>query len=128
MRLLGNDEGNERQAHADEYDLAVMDLAGGGGDHQRVKGEGPAQLLILIADLRTSAMVESGSFAPCLGAIQFFSPLMMSFSSLWSSGVGSQFAYSRSLYSFSSIFAPFSGLKSCPTHLPILRLNLMSGQ
>src|SRR5258705_13314784 len=39
MRSLGNDERNQRQAHADEDDLAVADLASGSRYHQFAESE-----------------------------------------------------------------------------------------
>src|SRR5262249_58872291 len=124
-RLLGDNEGDQRQPHADEDAFAILDLPGRGRDHEFVEGVG-AHCTALIAFFLTSPIVSSGSRA-LRGAIHFFSLPMMSRSNFLSAAVGIHVS-NCSRYSFSSIGWPVLGWKSCPFQRLMLRLNLISGQ
>src|SRR6267142_1351344 len=80
----------------------------------------------LIALLRTSPMVMSGSLAPVRGAIHFFSAPMISFSSFLSASSGSQVSIcARYSFSASIIGSPVCGWNICSFQRPMRRLNLM---
>src|ERR1051326_6439365 len=107
MSLLGDHERDQRQSHADKYDLAISNLTRCAGHHELAHGVGGrwnrdgrgghrnvARLPTLrafrrddvfyrlIADFLTSPIDASGSRAPSFGAIHFFSLAMMSSNSL----------------------------------------------